>query len=187
MNVTKLLGLMGCYLVLASCAVSPDRYVVPSPEVTQRQNIAFRSVEIRKISLPAYAASDEIPQQGADGKLTSAGSVLWADTPERAVSLELSRNLAKLTGARVASEPWPFETFADARLEIRFESLIAGDDGQFRTTGQYFVAVESGNERSGLFDLTVTFDPAGGPQAIAVARGQIILDLARYVAANGLR
>ncbi|WP_299505891.1 ABC-type transport auxiliary lipoprotein family protein [uncultured Roseobacter sp.] len=174
-------------LALTACAAAPDRYVIPTPQIADQQRIAFRSVEIRKISLPAYAASDEIAQQGADGRVISDGGLLWADTPERAVALELSRHLSRLTGARVASEPWPFETFADARLELRFESLIAGEDGQFRTNGQYFVAVENGRERSGLFSLAVPFDPSGGPQAIAAARGQIILDLARYVAVNGLR
>ena len=36
-------------------------------------------------------------------------------------------------------------------------------------------------------DLSVPFDPAGGPSAIAAARGQAILDLALFVARNGLR
>lgn len=187
MTFLKPIWLMTAFVALAACAGSPDSYVVPTPEVTQQQRIAFRSVEIRKISLPAYAASDEIARQGSDGRLTSEGSVLWADTPDRAISLELSRNLTRLTGARIAAEPWPFESFADARLELRFENLIAGEDGQFRAKGQYFVSAENGRDRSGLFDLTVTFDPEGGPQAIAAARGQVILDLARFIARNGLR
>ncbi|WP_300019661.1 membrane integrity-associated transporter subunit PqiC [uncultured Roseobacter sp.] len=173
---------------LAACGAAPDRYIVPSPEAADRQRIAFRAVEIREISLPAYAASDEISLQGLDGRVTSDGAVLWADTPERAVALELARHLARLSGARVASAPWPFESFPDVRLELRFESLVANDAGQFVATGQYFVAVTDGRrERSGVFDLAVAFDPAGGPQAIAAARGQIILDLARFVAVNGLR
>ncbi|MBW4708366.1 PqiC family protein [Roseobacter sp. YSTF-M11] len=174
--------------LLAACAPAPDRYVIPAPDVADRQRIAFQSVEIREISLPAYAASDEISSQSADGRLTSDGGVLWADTPERAVALELARHLSRLSGARVASAPWPLEALPDARLELRFESLVARDDGQFRANGQYFVAVANGGrERSGLFDLSRTFDPAGGPQAIAAARGQIILDLAQYIAINGLR
>lgn len=178
-----------CVLIaLAACGATPDRYIVPSPDVTDRQRIAFRAVEIREISLPAYAASDEISLQGLDGRVTSDGGVLWADTPERAVALELSRHLARLSGARVASAPWPFESFPDARLELRFESFVADEQGQFSARGQYFVAVTDGRrERSGLFNLSVAFDPAGGPQAIAAARGQIILDLARFVAVNGLR
>lgn len=173
--------------VLAACGVSPDRYTVATPPVTEQQPIAFAAVEVREVSLPAYAASDEIALRDADGKVLSDGSVLWADTPDRAVALEFSRILAQVSGARVASSPWPFEAFPQARLDLRFENLIAGSDGQFRATGQYFVAVSEGRERSGLFDLAVPFDLEAGPSAIAGARGQIILDLARFVARNGLR
>ena len=173
---------------LSACGAAPDRYTVATPAVTEQQRIAFGAVEVREVSLPAYAASDEIPLLDAEGKVVSDGGILWADTPNRAVALEFSRNLARVSGARVASAPWPFEAFPDARLDLRFEELVAVADGQFRAKGQYFVAVTDGRrERSGFFDLAVPFDPDGGPQAIARARGQIILDLANYVARNGLR
>ncbi|MGB7244222.1 MAG: PqiC family protein [Sulfitobacter sp.] len=182
------LAICGAFCTLLIGCGTADRYTVPPPVVTQKIAIAFRSVEVRDVSLPSYAAADEIHQQDATGKLTSSSSVLWADSPERAVALELSRNLARLTSARVASEPWPFEAFPDARLEVRFENMVAGADGIFRISGQYFVGVEGGRrERSGLFELDVPLGPAGGPQAIAAARGQIILNLAEFIAQDGLR
>lgn len=175
-------------LCLTAACGSPDRFAVVVPEITQKTRIAFASIEVRDVSLPSYAAADEIAVQAEDGTLTSSSKVLWADAPERAIALELSRNLARLTDRRIASEPWPFEAFPDARLEVRFADLIATAGGAFRATGQYFVAVEDGGrERSGLFDLTVAFDPAAGPGAIAAARGQLILDLAQYIAREGLR
>ena len=188
MKRSHLLLIGGLLAGLTACTTTADRYAVPSVEVAQQQRIAFRSVEVREVSLPAYAASDEITTQDADGRLVSAGSVLWADTPGRAVALELSRYLAQITGARVASAPWPFEAFADAMLDVRFERLVAQADGVFRATGQYFVGVTDGRrERSGFFDLTAPFDPEAGPGAIAAARGQIIADLAAFVARDGLR
>ncbi|MBU2936673.1 MULTISPECIES: PqiC family protein [Pacificibacter] len=181
-------ALVGATLVLASCGAAPDRYTVTAPVVTEKLRIGFSAVEVSDVSLPTYAAADEIVVQDATGKLVPSGAALWADTPERSVALELTRNLAKLTNARVASEPWPFEAFPDARLDVRFESLVAQADGQFRATGQYFVGVtDERRERSGLFDLTVPFDTTGGPQAVAQARGQIILDLATYIASKGLK
>ncbi|SFR32539.1 PqiC family protein [Litoreibacter janthinus] len=187
MNYLKL-AMFGAILALTGCGATPDLYPVTPPQVEQKQRIAFRSVEVRDISLPTYASANEIAVEGLDGKLATDAAVLWADSPERAVSLELTRNLARITGARVASEPWPFEAFPDARLEVRFESLIAGANGQFRASGQFFVGVpDGGRERSGLFELSVPFDPLGGPQAIATARGAVILDLADYIARNGLR
>lgn len=173
--------------LLAACG-SPERFAVAPPAITAKTPIAFASVEVRDVSLPSYAAADEIHTQLDDGTLVSSGDVLWADAPERAIALELSQNLARLTDRRIASEPWPFEAFPDARLEIRFAELVATEGGSFRASGQYFVAVEGGRrERSGLFDLAVPFDPSGGPGAAARARGQLILELAQYVAQNGLR
>ena len=181
-------ALIGLVLILAACAGTPDRYEVSAPEISETVRISFGAVEVREVSLPAYAAADEIAVQGADGKLTTSEGLLWADNPERAVALELARHISRLSGARVASEPWPFEALPDARLEVRFESLVAGADGKFRASGQYFVAVADGRrERSGLFELAVPFALDGGPQAIALARGQVILNLATHIARKGLR
>lgn len=172
---------------LVTACGAPDRFAVVAPQITEKMRIGFASVEVRDVSLPTYAAAEEITIQADDGTLTSSTNVLWADAPERAIALELSRNLSRLTGRRIASEPWPFEAFPDARLEVRFQDLIATSTGVFRTSGQYFVGVEDGRERSGLFDLSVVYDPAGGPAAIAQARGQLILDLSEFIARKGLR
>ncbi|WP_299284689.1 membrane integrity-associated transporter subunit PqiC [uncultured Tateyamaria sp.] len=175
-------------ILLAACGASPDLYAVTAPEVSQTQRIAFRSVEVRDVSLPAYASANEIAVQDETGKLVTDSTVLWADEPARALSLELARNIAALSGARVAPEPWPFEAFPDARLDVRFETLVANALGQYRATGQYFVSVSDGRrERSGVFDLSVPYAVDGGPQAIAAARGQIIADLSVFIAQNGLR
>ncbi len=185
MKIMKPLAAAVALAFLAACG-APDSIVVQTPSITETLRIGFRSVEVKDVSLPSYAAADEIAQQTPDGSLITS-KVLWADSPERAVGLELTRNLARLTRARIASEPWPFEEDAAASLDVRFSDLIAGTDGVFRATGQYFVGVYEGRERSGLFDLSVSYDPKGGPAAIASARGQIILDLAKYIARKGLR
>lgn len=183
-------ALAGLALFLAGCGGgTPDLYSVQTPPVTENIGISFSSVEVRDVSLPTYAAAQEIAIEGDDGKLITETDTLWADAPERAVALELAGHLARMSRARVASEPWPFEAFPQARLDVRFETLLAQRDAQFRASGQYFVAVLDGrrSERSGLFDLSVPYDPEGGPQAIARARGQVILDLAQEIARNGLR
>ncbi|MEM6888451.1 MAG: ABC-type transport auxiliary lipoprotein family protein [Pseudomonadota bacterium] len=177
---------MVCF-VLAACTGTPDRFAVAPPVPEARQAIVFGAVEISDVTLPAYAAADEIPRLDADGRVISDGSVLWADTPDRAIELELARLLGEITGARVASAPWPFEAFPNARLEVRFETLLARPDGRFQARGQYFVAVTDALERSGRFDLSVPYDTEAGPQAIAMARGQAVADLALFIARNGLR
>ena len=185
MTFVKPIAAAAALAFLTACG-TPDSISVQSPAISETMRIGFRSVEVKDVSLPGYAAADEIAQQGPDGTIV-ASKVLWADAPERAVGLELTRNLARLTRARIASEPWPFEEEAAATLDVRFADLVAGTDGVFRATGQYFVGVFGGRERSGLFDLTVPYDADGGPTAIAWARGQIILDLAKFIAQDGLR
>jgi uncharacterized lipoprotein YmbA len=176
-------------IFLTACGGSPAaRYSVPQPAVDETIRIAYGSVEVRDVSLPTYAAADEIHSETETGALSSSSSVLWADAPERAVSLALSRNLSELTKAKIANEPWPFQSFPQARVEVRIEEMLAGQDGLFRLKGQYFVASTRGNrERSELFELFSSYDPLGAPQSIAAARGQVILDLARDIAKNGLR
>jgi uncharacterized lipoprotein YmbA len=161
---------------------------VPQPAVSETIQISYNSVEIRDVSLPSYAASDEIHREVLGGALESSTAVLWADAPARAVSLALSRNLSELTSAKIANEPWPFESFPQARVVVRIEEMVAGQNGFFRLKGQYFVASTRGNrERSGLFELLTAYDIEAGPNAIAAARGRAILDLAREIAQKGLR
>ena len=138
MTFMKPLATAAVLAFLAACG-APDSIVVQAPAITETVRIGFRSLEVKHVSLPSYAAADEIAQQSPDGSLITS-KVLWADSPDRAIGLELSRNLARLTRARIASEPWPFEEDAAAALDVRFSDLVAGTDGNFRAAGQYFVA-----------------------------------------------
>lgn len=182
-----MVSLAALAFVLAACSDTPDRLPVQPVTPSETIRIAYRSVEVRDVSLPSYAAADEILVQDEDGTLVAIDGTLWADAPERAIALEIARHLSRLSGARVASEPWPFDSLSDARLEVRFEQLVAGADGQYHATGQYFVGSDTGRERSGLFDLSVPIDPEAGQQGLARARGQVILDLAAFIAREGLR
>lgn len=175
--------------LLAGCGAStPDRFDVTTPEITEHIGIAYRTLEIRDVSLPTYADSDEITRQDPSGRLVSDAAVLWADTPSRAVGLELTRHLTTLTRARVASEPWPFEELPEARLDVRFETMLARADGTFRIKGQYFVSTtEDRPERSGLFDLSVPIAVPDAPGAIAAARGTAIVELSKQLARRALR
>lgn len=181
-------ALFAATCLLAGCGGRADLYSVQPLEATEKVSIAFNSIEVRDVSLPAYAAADEIAIEATGGIVLSNSDVRWADTPERAVALELTRHLVQISGERIASEPWPFEDYPDAALEVRFESFVARTDGTFFASGQYFVSSEDeGNDDFGLFNLTVPYNPEGGPAAIAAARGQLVLDLANLIAREGLR
>lgn len=175
--------------LLAACSPPPQRFAVPAVPVADEVRISFGTVEVRDVLLPTYAGLEEIFVETADGSLTSSPQLLWADDPTRAATLELTRSLAAITGAQVASEPWPFDSYADVRVEVRVEEFIASERGEFRLSGQFFVATfdSAGRDRSVPFRLSVPLAPDAGPAAIAAARAAVMADLAGLIARDGLR
>ncbi|MGR3572566.1 PqiC family protein [Brevirhabdus sp.] len=176
-------------LLLTACGSDPIlRYAVPQTAVAERVKVGVRSVEVREVTLPTYAALEEIYVETPEGALASDAVLLWADDPTRAVTLALARDLGEITGARAATEPWPFEELADVRLEVRVDEMVAGRGNIFRFSGQYFVASPDGRrDRSGGFKLTAPFAPEAGAAGIAAARGQVVQSLARQIAREALR
>jgi uncharacterized protein len=175
-------------LLLAACGSTegPLRYPVTVPPAEAPVRISFDSIEVREAVLPLYAELEEIYILGPDGALHSDTEVLWADEPRRAVTQGLVSALARLTGARVAAEPWPLEDFPAARLEVRFDQLMAQSRGAFVASGQYYVAdLEGGRSRSGGFALSVPIT-AEGPAALARAKGELLGRLARQIADEAL-
>ncbi|MBL3552303.1 PqiC family protein [Rhodovulum sulfidophilum] len=176
-------------LALTACSGSPERYTVPDTAVDgPRLPVAWRSVAIRDVSLPTYAASEEIYSRSASGALTSSSAVLWADDPSRAITRDLARLLARMTGAQVAAEPWPFFDRAQATLEVRVADMLAESDGTFRLTGQFFVAPDAGGRNRAVpFAISAPIAAPAGPAEIAAARGVALRELATRIARTGLR
>ncbi len=173
-------------LSLAACGQSPVRYASAPVPSGDRIGISVSQLEVREVSLPSYASSEEIWRETETGGLEADSATLWADDPSRGVTMELSRHLAAVTGARVAAEPWPFEDLPQARLVVRVDEMVAGRDNRFRLSGQYFVArLSAGQDRSGAFSVSAPFAPDAGAPAIAAARATAVRDLARLIADRG--
>lgn len=166
-------------------ACGPERLVTaPQIELEERIRTSFSSIEVREVSLPTYAAAEEVPIN--DGGSLVLSEVLWADDPIRSVTLTLTRNISELTGVRVASEPWPFDEFPAARVDVRVEDLIV-TGGSLRLAGQYYVAdlEGGGREHAHLFEFSTPV--AGGSAAsIAAGRAELIAELAKDIARRGL-
>lgn len=177
------LPLLG-FLFFAACS-GPDQLVTqPTVSVTQRVATTFESLEVTEVSLPSYAAGDEIPV--SENGVLVVSELFWADDPTRAVTLALARNLKEITGARVAPEPWPFDGFASGRVDVRVETfLVTGTT--LRLSGQYFVADldDRGRNHAHLFDLSVAIADVS-PSSAAEGRAQIIADLAQEIAREAL-
>ena len=177
------------FALLAACGPRPLRFTVPPAVPQERIGIAFSTVELLDVSLPEYAEGAEIFVQVPGNALTRVARAQWADDPARAVTLDLARALAEVTGARVAPEPWPFEEPAEAQVDVRVAEIVADASGVFLLRGQVFVASQdgSGRDRAREFRVSIPLPPEAGPAAIAAARGQATLALAQDIAANGLR
>ncbi len=175
--------------LFAACSTDPDLYVVPKTDAVAPVRISYNSVALRDVSLPSYAASQEISVSDAVGKLTTASDSLWADDGDREVTLHLVRTLSEVTSARVASDPWPFLNRPEVTLDVRFEEFLATESGQFTLRGMYFVAPEDVNraDRARSFEITETFAADQGIPAIAAARAAALGKLAGDIARRGLR
>lgn len=173
--------------LLAACG-APDMFLA-SPQIATTERVAsrFATIELREVSLPAHAASEEIYLEAEGGGL-AASELLWADDPTRAVTLALSRNLSEITGARIAPEPWPFDAYPAARVDVRVERFLTSADGLLTLSGQYFVAdLEGlGRDRSRLFTLSHQIESLATPAAEAEVRARLVADLALLIARDGL-
>lgn len=175
-------------LALLTACGGEDRFIA-APQVTPAERVKsrFASVELREVSLPEYAAREEIYVETADGALV-ASDLFWADDPTRAVTLALSRNLAEITGRPVAPEPWPFDALPDGRVDVRIERFLRAPDGSLLLTGQYFVAdmAGRGRDRARLFSLTEPLTTDALPAEAARARARLVAALAVKIATDGL-
>ncbi len=179
--------LLAATLGIAGCGGGDLRYATPALEPTVQVASRYRSIEVVEVTLPTYAATEDIFLRQPDGAIEALGP-LWADLPARAMTLQLARDLGAITGATVAPEPWPFRGFSDARIDVRFEEMVATTAGQFRIAGQYFVAPETeGDERSGRFSIAQPLPQDPTAAQIAAARGAATLQLAEQIARAALR
>ncbi|WP_415919491.1 membrane integrity-associated transporter subunit PqiC [Tateyamaria sp. SN6-1] len=186
----KLFLAVATAIVLSACTSEPPLRFNAAPEATsERVRIAYQTVSVREVELPIYAATEEISRQSADGSVSSDTANLWADDPARAITLDLARTLRDISGARVAPDPWPFQTRPEVVVDVRFEELVPSANGQYRATGLYFVAPddEGRAEHAHAFDLSVTFDPEAGFESVAASRTKLVTMLALDIARTALR
>ncbi|MCV6597870.1 MAG: PqiC family protein [Mangrovicoccus sp.] len=170
--------------LLAGCSGPPvAQYLLDPPSSQQRLRPIVSSVEIRDVSLPRYAAADEIVVQSEDGALRALRKTAWADVPQRGVTLTLAENIGVILQARVAAEPWPFARPPAAEVSVSISQMLVGQDNILRLSGQYAIAPrDSGiSDRSGRFDIS---EPVRGEglQAVADAHGRALVRLSETIA-----
>lgn len=156
---------------LSGCGREPTLYLVTPPAPEARLPDRLGRVELREVMLPQYATGPEVTLQEPGGALRAQRKDLWADAPATAITGVLAAQISAISGATAVAEPWPLSTPPDRRLEVRVAQILAGADGLFHLSGQYFVAPLAGAGRDIARPFTIT-EPLDGADAAAVASAQ---------------
>ncbi|MDK3016569.1 PqiC family protein [Pseudodonghicola flavimaris] len=175
-------------LALVACGDNDPRYLISAPaETGTAGQVALRvaTLEVRQVSLPAYAAEDEILREDETGALKPVQGALWADTPPRAMTQLLADRIAARSRAQVAAEPWPLSTPAQALVDVRVSELAARLDGQMHLTGQFAISSPDQIVRERIAPFAIAVPLAGDtPAEIARATGRALEQLAEQVIAT---
>lgn len=184
MNRTALIALV-CVTVLGACSnpMKTGRYLLDPPAAGERLPDRLGTVELKDVSLPDYAAGDEIAWQSKDGAVRIDSKSLWADKPGRAFTIALASTISSISGATVIAEPWPLAEQPRRRLQVTVEKALAEANGTYRLRGRYFISDEAagGSNQARSFDIVVPLT-SDAPEAIARAQSQAITQLARQIA-----
>lgn len=171
--------------VVAACGSTVTRLNMPNVTPTASVRSDVGSVMIRTVSLPTYAATEEISIETAPGVITSDGDLLAADDPARAVTLALIQGVGDTLDANVGPDPWPFVGLPDVAIDVQVSDMLGSAvTGNFRLAGQYYVGgdgIDYPNQTRGFaIDVPMaTLDIPGAVVAQGVAVAQLAEEIAR--------
>jgi len=171
-------------VLLTACGGTDPRYLIDTApaETAATVRLQVATLEVREVSLPAYAEESQILLEGGDGALTPVKGAAWADEPVRAVTLLLADTIGRAGSATVAAEPWPLATPAQAAVEVRVSEMVARASGQFDLKGQFAISSYDHilRERIVRFDIAVPLSDTS-PTGIATASGLAMRQLAEKI------
>lgn len=179
--------------LVAACSnpMKTGRYLIDPPVSGERVPDRIGTAELKDVSLPEYASGDEVAWQSGDGAVRLDSKKLWADSPQRAVTMSLARAISDISGATVIAEPWPLSEPPRRKIEVRVEKALAqagqgGAAGDYRLAGRYFVSDDraGGANQARSFDISIPM-ASEAPAEIARAQSQAIAQLARQIAVLG--
>lgn len=168
---------------LAACSGPATRIDLAPVASSLELRALVGSAMVRTVSLPTYAAAEEISQGAEGGLIVASGDILWADDPERAVTLAVTSHLDEILNATIGPDPWPFAGLPDVSIDVRVARMLAGADGVFRLSGQYYIGGDGidfpNRSRAFAFEVPLAGE---GPGAVAAAQAQAILALSEDIA-----
>lgn len=179
------IGALFLTLSLAACGGSDDLFLIPPGDAAEQVRVGARSIEVRDVVLPAYAADADILVQDADGALRPLGGALWADDPQLGITQALARRLDQGTTATAAAEPWPLFDGPDRSVQVTIDRMVARADGQFELGGQFAVLSQTGAAREYLRRFDILHPLTGTePEQVAATLGRALSTLSDQIAAS---
>lgn len=174
---------VGLTALMAACSGATSRLDMSPISSDLSLRAAVGSAIVRSVSLPTYAANEELAFETPEGLIASNADVLWADDPSRAVTLTLTRNIGNIVNAKIGPDPWPFAGLPDVAIDVRVTRMIAGADGVFDLEGQYFVGGDGIDYPNSTNAFSVSTPISGeGPAAIAQAQARSLMTLSEQIA-----
>lgn len=170
-------------VALTACAGPSNRLDLAPVQSGLSLQAQVGSMMLRTVSLPTYAAAEEIAREVAPGIIGTQDDILWADDPERAVTLAMTRHLDGILNATVGPDPWPFVGLPDVTVEVRVAQMLAGADNVFRLTGQYYIGGDGIDFPNRSFAFNISRPLVGeGAGTVALAQAEAILELSEDIA-----
>lgn len=168
---------------LAACGGNDTLFLIPNAPVAEQVRVYPRSIEVRDVVLPAYAADAAILIQDEAGALVPLGGALWADDPQLGITQAIARRLDLGTTATAAAEPWPLYDGPDRGIQVTIDRMVARADGQFELGGQFAVLSQTGAAREYLRRFDILHPLAGTePEQIAATLGLALSTLSDQIA-----
>ena len=175
--------LLSLALGLAACSGTQTLIAYPTVASDLRLNALVGSAVVQTVSLPSYAAAEELAIETAPGVITSGGDLLWADLPERAVTLKIAGHLDDILSASVSPDPWPFPGLPDAGIDVRVSDMLARSDGAFHLDGIYYIGGDGIDFRNSSQAFAIRIPIADtNPATVAQAQALAILQLSESIA-----
>ncbi|MFZ3584237.1 PqiC family protein [Loktanella sp. DJP18] len=171
-------------VTVAACSSTITRLNMPNVVPTASVRSDVGSVMIRTVTLPTYAATEEISIETAPGVITTDGDLLAADDPVRGVTLALTQGVSEILDSTVGPDPWPFAGLPDVAVDVQVSEMLGSVvTDTFRLAGQYYVGGDGIDypDRTYSFDFTVPMPTADIPGAVA-AQGVAVAQLAEEIA-----
>jgi hypothetical protein len=172
-----------CAAGLLACSAPANRLDMVQLKSELSLTTAFETLMVRTVSLPAYAAAEELAIQSAEGLILSDTDVIWADAPERAVTLRIAQHLNQILSATAGPDPWPFVALPDIAVDIRVSEMLTHADGHFHLQGQYFVGGDGIDYPNSAKSFDIAQAMSGQTlRDVAAAQSAALLTLAEQIA-----